>query len=104
MKKLALFVLMGVAFALTGCTRPMGVIYNGVTGMNSATRVITTTTGSKTGYSTARSILGVVAFGDAGIAAAAKDGGIKKIESVDTKTTNILFGVYTSVTTIVTGD
>ena len=96
---------MGVAFVLTSCASlgPVGLIYSGATGMSSATRVITTTTGSKTGTSTACSICGLFAFGDSGIAAAAKDGGITKIESVDTKTTNVL-GVYTAVTTIVTGE
>ncbi|MCL2334831.1 MAG: TRL-like family protein [Endomicrobia bacterium] len=104
MKKLAALALMLAVFAFAGCVRPAGLIYTGVTSMNPATRVITTTTGSKTGKATSYSILGLVAFGNSGIAAAAKNGDIKKIESVDTKTMNILWGSYTSATTIVTGE
>ncbi len=60
--------------------------------------------GSKTGTSTARSILWLVAWGDASSAAAAKDGGIEVLNHMDSEQLFILFGVYASYTTIVHGD
>ena len=59
--------------------------------------------GPKTGTSCAQSILGWVTTGDASTAAAAKAGGIRKIASVDNKTTNIL-GVYATYCVVVTGE
>ncbi len=59
--------------------------------------------GSKTGKAECESILGLVATGDCSVGTAAKDGGIKKIKTVDHDIYNIL-GVYTRVTTIVTGE
>ena len=59
--------------------------------------------GSKTGTSSAVGILGVVAVGDASVAAAARDGGITTINTVDNKGTSIL-GIYAKYETIVTGE
>ena len=56
----------------------------------------------KRGESVAKGIV-CVAIGDASIETAAKNGGIKKIHHVDTKTTNVL-GVYSEYTTIVYGE
>jgi len=59
--------------------------------------------GMKRGESTATSILGIVATGDAGVEAAARNGGITKIHTADTKATGIL-GIYATYTTVVTGE
>ena len=56
----------------------------------------------KRGEAMAKGIL-IVAMGDASIETAAKNGGIKKIHHVDSKTTNIL-GIYCEYTTIVYGE
>jgi hypothetical protein len=59
--------------------------------------------GSKSGTATATSILGLVATGDASIAAACTQGGIKTINTVDHHYTGIL-GVYAKWTTMVSGE
>ncbi len=59
--------------------------------------------GPKTGSAQAQGYLGMVALGDASVAAACKNGGIKKIQTVDTHGTTIL-GIYSTWTTIVTGE
>ena len=56
----------------------------------------------KRGEATAKGII-LVAVGDASVETAAKNGGIKKIHHVDSKTTNIL-GIYSEYTTIVYGE
>jgi hypothetical protein len=60
--------------------------------------------GSKVGTSSARSILWLVAWGDAGTEAAAKQGGITTLKHMDMEYTFVLFGLYAQVTTIVYGD
>lgn len=59
--------------------------------------------GSKSGQSTSKSILGLVAYGDSSIQAAAQSAGITRIASIDRKFANIL-GIYAETTTIVYGD
>ena len=58
--------------------------------------------GSKEGRACAQSILGLVAQGDASIKAAAAEGGITKVSSVDHYTRNML-GVIGEYCTIVRG-
>ena len=58
--------------------------------------------GSKEGKACAQSILGLVAQGDASIKAAAAEGGITKVSSVDHYTRNML-GVIGEYCTIVRG-
>ncbi len=58
--------------------------------------------GSKTGQACASSILGLVATGDASIAAAMDDGGIKEVAHVDHDNFQIL-GLYATTCTVVTG-
>lgn len=60
--------------------------------------------GAKTGESEYQSILGLVAWGDAGTQAAAEDGDISTIRHMDRHTLMILFGLYYKHTTIVYGD
>lgn len=61
------------------------------------------TTGMKVGKSTAKSILGLIARGDASISAAAKDGGITTIHYVDYESKNTL-GIIATFTVIVYGE
>lgn len=60
--------------------------------------------GTKAGESSARSILWLFAWGDAGTQAAAQNGGLTKLYHMDTEITFIFFGLYASSTTIVYGD
>ncbi|MDR3200466.1 MAG: TRL-like family protein [Spirochaetales bacterium] len=59
--------------------------------------------GSKVGQATQTNILSIAGFGNAGIAAAAKAGGITKISTVDMKAFG-LGGIFGTYTTIVTGE
>jgi hypothetical protein len=59
--------------------------------------------GSKEGRACATSILGWVGTGDASINAAAANGGISNVRSVDREATNIL-GLYATYCTVVHGD
>jgi hypothetical protein len=58
----------------------------------------------KTGQSEGKLILGLFGDVDAGIATAAKNGGITKIASVDSRVNVLLFGLVTTFTTTVTGE
>jgi len=105
-KKLGLvFICILFAFTISACSigagAPVsGTIYTKATGPYMATQ---NSMGSKRGEARAVSILGLVGVGDAGIAAAAKDGNITKIATVDQEGMNVL-GVYAQSTTIVTGE
>jgi hypothetical protein len=79
----------------------LGLIINDVKGPVAV--VTSTVPGPKTGKAVAATILGLVAYGDTGIEAAARNGGITKIMTVDYDSTNIL-GIYARFTTIVTGE
>lgn len=68
------------------------------------TDLSTTKLGPKRGTSTARSILGLVAWGDASSAAAAKEGNITVLNHMDQETMAVLFFLYVQYTTIVYGD
>jgi hypothetical protein len=68
------------------------------------TNVDKTVLGHKQGKASSFSVLGLVAWGDASTAAAAKNGGITTVNHMDSEFTNIFFGVYTESTTIVYGD
>jgi hypothetical protein len=63
-----------------------------------------TVLGAKTGKAAMYSVLGLVAWGDASSAAAAKQGGISTMNHMDREFLNIVFGIYTETTTIVYGD
>ena len=63
-----------------------------------------TVLGPKKGEATMQSVIWLFAWGDAGTAAAAKNGGITTLNQMDRETLNILFGIYTRTTTIVYGD
>ena len=59
--------------------------------------------GSKEGTSVCKSVLGLFAFGDCSVEAAVIDGQISEISTIDAKSFSIL-GIYSSYTTVVTGE
>jgi hypothetical protein len=63
-----------------------------------------TVLGQKTGKAYSQSLLWLFAWGDAGTAAAAKDGNITTVNHMDREVFSILFGLYTKTTTVVYGD
>ena len=63
-----------------------------------------TVLGNKVGKACYQSVLWLVAWGDAGTQAAAKDGNITTINHMDKEELSILFGLYTRTTTVVYGD
>jgi len=63
-----------------------------------------TTLGQKKGVAEARSILWLVAWGDASYAAAAANGGITIMRHADQETFSVLFGLYTRWRVVVYGD
>ncbi len=102
-KKLSIAILFAGAALFSGCAvRPThAVLYSNTVAPYMATSA---KSGSKVGESeTCTNILGLVATGDCSISAAAKNGNIKNITTVDWKGTNFL-GIYSSGKTIVTGD
>jgi hypothetical protein len=60
--------------------------------------------GSKVGVSSNYSVAWLVAWGDAGVAAAAKNGDIKVVNHMDMGIKSYLFGLYVRRDTIVYGD
>jgi len=88
---------MVAAFLLTGC------LYSHVL-MPYDTNLDKTTLGQKTGKAAMYSVLGLVAWGDASTAAAAKQGGLTTVNHMDKEFLNIVFGIYSEMTTIVYGD
>lgn len=88
---------------LTGCiavgTPAQGLLLTNVTWDGDAEGEL----GSKEGRACARSILGLVADGDASIEAAAANGGISEVTRVDHYTSNLL-GILGEYCTIVGGD
>lgn len=103
-KALLLATAIASAAALSGCavaSAPVtGVLYSDVTYPVNAT---SNDQGPKTGEASASSILGIFATGDASIAAAARNGGITKVKTVDVNATSFL-GFYVKYTVIVTGE
>ncbi len=93
---------LGAAVLLSGCmpvySPVLGVLFTDLKGPLDAG----STVGSKEGTACVETILGLIARGDASIKAAAADGGIRKIASVDHRTENIL-GIFARFCTIVRG-
>ncbi len=85
------------AFLATGC------VYTHVT-MPLSTELNKTELGHKQGESSTYSVLWLFAWGDAGTAAAARNGGINVLTHMDREVQSVLFGIYTRTTTIVYGD
>ena len=68
------------------------------------TNMAKTELGSKIGKSSAKSVLYLVAWGDAGVAKAAENGGLTTVNHLDRESLVVFFGLYTEVTTIAYGD
>lgn len=102
-KSLAVIGIVAVALGISGCAAvgPLpGAFYTNTKFPSIASQ---SGPGSKTGTSQARSYLSMVAVGDASVDTACRNGRITKISTVDTHGTSIL-GIYSTWTTIVTGE
>lgn len=97
MKKSILVTLL--AALCTSCS-PVGSIYTNVTMPHS----VTSAPGNKIGKSSAFSVMGIVAVGDASVCKAKMNGNITTVSSVDEKSQVLLMGVLTRTTTIITGN
>ncbi len=97
MKKLLILLMAAVLFTLPGCT------YMNIK-VPLDTDLKETTFGSKTGEASVRSILWLVAWGNAGTKAAADNGGITVVTHMDMEIQSYLFGLYSKKTVIVYGD
>ncbi len=98
MKKLLTAIAITAAVALTGCatSTPVGSLYTQVKLPVAVTQFQATSTKLKVGKAECKSILGMVATGDASIDTAAKNAGITVIHHVDWEAENILgiIGTY----------
>lgn len=108
MRKLLLGIGLGAAaFTFSACTSTIsplpGLLYTDVKYPSYYDGVEAAGPGPRRGTAQASSILGLIATGDASIEAAAKNGGVKKIQTADTHGMSIL-GLYATYTTIVTGE
>jgi hypothetical protein len=103
MKKFFVVFALGAVFMLVGCATmiPIGTLYTGT----KLPGIATSNGGSsfKTGEAQCTSVLGLIAFGDCSIATAKKNGGIKKVSSVDWDAKNIL-GIYGTYKVVVKGE
>lgn len=101
-------------FSLSGCAANLysggpsvaGMLYTGVRdpAQHLAVALDATASGRKVGKSSAQAILGLVAFGDAGVDAAMKAGGITKVHHVDHEVQLAVGGLWEKQTTIVYGE
>lgn len=103
MKKL--FVLLAAFSLLGGCATAMspvtGIIYSNVTAPMTATAAPDQP--QRVGRASVRSILGIIATGDASINTAARNGGIREIHYVDYESQNF-FGILAEFTVVVYGN
>ncbi len=81
----------------------VGCVYTNIT-MPLSTELNKTELGSKKGEASSYSVIWLFAWGDAGAAAAAKDGKITVMTHMDREILSVLFGIYTRMTTVVYGD
>lgn len=99
MKNFVCAAIAAISLSLTSCGS-MGMIYTDYTAAGTAT---SNTLGTKVGQSQHTSVLGLIAIGDSGINAAARNAGIKKVSHVDVRQFSVL-GLFSSVTTYVYGE
>lgn len=91
-----------VALTMSSCGA-VGMIGGIYTGDTQPVAVTSNSVGYKVGTSSCVSVLGIVAVGDGGINAAAKDGNITKISHIDRKTISVL-GLFTTYKYFVYGE
>ncbi len=104
MKKIAqLALILAVSLPLAGCmavaSPAIGTLYTNVKGPIDAEGSL----GSKRGEACASSFLSMIATGDASISAAAANGGISNVKTIEHQSTNFL-GIVGTFCTIVRGD
>lgn len=87
------------AILLTGCVK-LYANYNSTMDNH----VDNTSLGNKEGRASRHTVLWLVSWGDAGIAAAAKDGGLVTMNHMDAEFFQFLYGLYTRETVVVYGD
>jgi len=63
-----------------------------------------TSLGEKEGRASRHTVLWLVSWGDAGVAAAAKNGGLTTMNHMDSEIFQVLYGLYTQETVVVYGD
>jgi hypothetical protein len=93
----SLFFILCVIMLTTGC------IYTNITSPLD-TDLNNTVMGEKTGFASTYSVLWLVSWGDGGVAAASRNGGITTVNHMDVNVESVLFGLYVKTTTIVYGD
>lgn len=94
---LAALILVVVAAQLSGC------IYASATTPLDK-NVQETVIGSKQGRASVYIVAWLVAWGDAGVEAAARNGGLKVIHHLDTERRLVFFGLFSRITTIAYGE
>jgi hypothetical protein len=103
MKKIGVLLAIAACLPLAGCisvdTPARGILYTDVKGPIGANGTI----GAKSGKACSQAILGLIAQGDSSIEAAAANGGIKSVTTVDHHTTNLL-GIIGTFCTVVRGN
>ncbi len=92
-----IMILAVVAVSMTGC------VYTHIT-MPLSTELNKTDLGHKRGEASMYSILWLFAWGDAGAAAAAKEGDVSVLTHMDREIYLVLFGLYARQVTIVYGE
>jgi hypothetical protein len=95
-------IVVGLLALLAGCATyvPAGALFvDGKTGLDAKPNVVA----NKTGKACMNSILGLVAFGDAGIETAMRDGNISNVATINYTAHNIL-GIYGTYCIEVTGN
>ena len=88
-----------------GCSYPVGILYTGTTTPDRTDRATTKAVQpgpTAKGEACASGVLGLVAWGDASVAKAKKNGGLNEVYTVESKLKTIV-GIYTQGCTIVTG-
>lgn len=94
---IALLLAITLAVGLSGC------VYSSATTPLDE-NVQETRIGSKQGRASVYIVAWLVAWGDAGVAAAARDGDLQVINHLDIERRVVLFGLFTRITTIAYGD
>jgi hypothetical protein len=97
-------VLMASACMKAPVVPPWGTLYTEISAPLDLNSAGGKTIGEKKGESTCISILGLVAVGDAGLKAAAENGGLTTIRHLDYKFKNVFFGFFTRYTTVAYGE
>ncbi len=108
MRSFAIAALLLCLVAMSGCVMwapvipPLGAVFTATSGPID-TDVDQTTIGNRSGSASSVCVLGMFAFGDASISAAAEDGNLSTVNHVDYSYLNVLY-LFQSFTTIVYGD